>query len=97
MVAIEGLFQARDRDSKEPIANARKLEAQEEGAHARGEGRGGGLNPKVAMHLQRRTVPPCGTGCERWRRQHPHRYRAVCDRTHTDGRHGRAHKWTCKT
>ena len=40
MAPVEGLLQARDPDCQEPIAGARKLEALEEGAQARGVGRG---------------------------------------------------------
>ena len=39
MTAVEGLLEARDRDCEEPITDAGKMEALEEGAHARGEGR----------------------------------------------------------
>ena len=39
MTTVEGLLQGRDRDCQEPIVGAWELEALEEGAQARGQGR----------------------------------------------------------
>ena len=56
MAAVEGLLQAIDRDCQEPIVGAGELEALEEGALARGEGRRKSVRNERGKHVMHRII-----------------------------------------